>query len=60
MISYWWNLNSAFHVPPAPWSGEVGEVAGRNAIFAQTGKAVQRKRKERKERYRRKTEVERI
>ncbi len=43
MISYWWNLNSAFHVSSAPWSGEegeVGEVAGRNAIFAQTGKAV--------------------
>jgi hypothetical protein len=40
MISYWWNLNSAFHVSPAPWSGEVGEVAGRNAISAKTGKAV--------------------
>jgi hypothetical protein len=26
--------------PPAPWSGEVGEVAERNAISAKTGKAV--------------------
>jgi hypothetical protein len=58
MISYWWNLNSAFHVSSAPWSGaerEVGEegelgeereVAGRNAISAQTGKAVHHREKE--------------
>ncbi len=33
MISYWWNLNSTFHVPPRPVVREGGGGGGKECNF---------------------------